>query len=389
MRPMRGCKKPRLEADEEDEAEREPPPRKENEKLKDLVQRLKKVEIVKKEVEIEKVKVELEKVKVEEDRLKVEEDMKRVEKVKNKVEEDKAKVEQEKVQVELAKLAVEEDRLMVEKERVEMKKMSKELQSQVECPVCLTMPREDKAVPCCPLGHIVCSTCKDNSIRQGRRDCPTCRGPMGQGQSLLALTVIKNLQHECRHQGCKELLNFNQIKEHEEECIWRLIPCPGLGIHCTAHIPLCNVLNHAQGCPNCIWPPTQKGGEGLLMKNWIKDDNVGTMERLRWAIKILESEEGWFFFVRSTRKEGVYIVDVLMKGSQEDCENFMVEASILNAETRKPVFKSSFQPRPLTDQNVPIFCLSAPERGLSKAWKYDEDGGGYTIVCSVKIVKLD
>ena len=80
-----------------------------------------------------------------------------------------------------------------------------------------------------------------------------------------------------------------------------------------------------------------------------------------------------------------------MKGSQEDCEDYMVEASIVNAETRKPVFKSSFQPRPLTDQNEPIYCLSVPGRGLSKAWKYVEYGGqhAYSILCSVKIVKLD
>ena len=130
-------------------------------------------------------------------------------------------------------------------------------------------------------------------------------------------------------------------------------------------------------------------GEGLLMENWIHDDNVGTQQRLKWPINILELEKGLFSFVRFTRKEGVYKVDVLMMGSQEACEDYMVEASILNAKTRKPVFKSSFQPRPLTDQNEPMFCLSAPERGFSKAWKYDKDAGKYYIVCSVKIVKLD
>ena len=124
------------------------------------------------------------------------------------------------------------------------------------------------------------------------------------------------------------------------------------------------------------------------MKHKIKDDNVGTQKRIIWPIKIIEMEE-MFFFVRSAREVGVYKVDVLMTGSQEDCEDYMVEASILNAETRKPVFKSSFQPRPLTDQNEAIFCLSAPERGLSKAWKYDENWEGYAITCSVKIVKLD
>ena len=57
------------------------------------------------------------------------------------------------------------------------------------------------------------------------------------------------------------------------------------------------------------------------------------------------------------------------------------------AETGKPVFKSSFQPRSLTDQNEAVFCLSVPVGALSKAWKYDENAREYLIDSSVKIVK--
>ena len=35
----------------------------------------------------------------------------------------------------------------------------------VKCPVCLMLPRENKPVPCCPRGHFVCSTCKDQLTR--------------------------------------------------------------------------------------------------------------------------------------------------------------------------------------------------------------------------------
>merc|ERR1719339_608291 len=218
------------------------------------------VEAVKAKVGEDQIKVEQEKVKVEEAKVKVEQE-------KAKVEQERAEVEQEKAKVKQARLVVEEDRVKVEEERVKVEKLSKELQSQVECPVCLTLPREDKAVPCCPQGHIVCSTCRDKSIRQGRLDCPTCRVPMGQGQSLLALTVIKNVQHECGHQGCSVKFNLDQIKEHEEVCVWRRIPCPGSGVKCAAAIPLCNVLNHAQGCPGCGWFGKLVDEEGICFGN--------------------------------------------------------------------------------------------------------------------------
>ena len=81
-----------------------------------------------------------------------------------------------------------------------------------------------------------------------------------------------------------------------------------------------------------------------------------------WSTKILQFE-GSFFFVRSEKKDGNYTVDVVMKGSQEDCEHFMVEASLLNVESGKSVFKASFQPRPLTNQNEFIYSLSVPESG--------------------------
>jgi len=411
MRPTRGCKKRRVEgnSDEEDEAERE--------KLKVLVQKLPcyqgegslPVQRTKKSVEEKRQfeenqrqlveerkqlkeemdKVEKVKIKVEEDRAKIEETMVKVDQEKVKVEEAKAKVEQEKAKVEQAKLVVEEDRLKVEEERIKIEKMSKELQSHVECSVCLSMPREDRPVPCCPQGHFVCSTCKEKSIRQGKLDCPTCRVPMGGGQSLLALTVIKNVLHECRHQGCSVKLNFDKIKEHEEECDWRLITCPGLGIYCKENTPLCNVLDHAKTCPGFSCPLKQVDGEGVLIANSLRVHQVGSQKRVSWLTQILEFEEGWFFFVKSTRKEGRYEVDVLMKGSQEDCKKFMAEVSILNAETEKPEYKSSFKPRPLTDQNEAIYCLSVPEKGLSGAWKYDQDVGKYIILYSVKIVKLD
>ena len=130
------------------------------------------------------------------------------------------------------------------------------------------------------------------------------------------------------------------------------------------------------------------GLEEALFTNLLRVHKVGSQGRLRWETKVLESGEGLFFFIRSSRKEGRYEVDILMKGSQEDCEDFMVEASILNVETRKPVFKCTLQPRPLTDQDEAIYCLSVPEKGLSKAWKYSQIRGKFTILYSVGIFKL-
>ena len=98
------------------------------------------------------------------------------------------------------------------------------------------------------------------------------------------------------------------------------------------------------------------------------------------------------FFVKTGMKEGIFKVDVVLKGSQEDCDGFMVEASIVNVETGNPVIKSSFQPRPLINhQDEDIICLLVTEKSLSKVWKNveSEERTWYNISFSVKIVQLN
>ena len=181
---------------------------------------------------------------------------------------------------------------------------------------------------------------------------------MGQGQSLLALTVIKNVQHECGHQGCSVKFNLDQIKEHEETCVWKRIPCPGSGVKCTAAIPLCNVLNHVQGCPGCKWFGKVADGEHIVLETHIKVENAGRRNGYHYKTAVLESGEGRLFFVKSTRKEGIYKVDVVMKGSQEDCEDFVAEASILNSETRGLYSSSSLRgPKKGEESTVLSFAI--------------------------------
>ena len=91
-----------------------------------------------------------------------------MEESKNKVEREKAKVEEEKNKVEGEKAKVEEKNVKMVEEK---KKFEAKLQNMVECPVCLTLPREGP-VPCCANGHLVCNPCfgklrAENKLEQG------------------------------------------------------------------------------------------------------------------------------------------------------------------------------------------------------------------------------
>merc|ERR1719341_714249 len=57
-----------------------------------------------------------------------------------------------------------------------------------------------------------------------------------------------------------------QNLQHEKECKWRLVLCPGGGLDCTAMIPFCKVEDHAQECRECEWPPLEsQEGLGLML----------------------------------------------------------------------------------------------------------------------------
>merc|ERR1740137_130425 len=94
------------------------------------------------------------------------------------------------------------------------------LKDTVECPVCLEIPRKGP-VFVCPNGHFVCKRCKAEA-----KSCPTCRDPMGDGKSLLAVSVIEIIDHKCKFVECEELFAVDKLEAHEKVCKHRMVKCP-------------------------------------------------------------------------------------------------------------------------------------------------------------------
>jgi len=414
-----------------------------------------KVEEERNKVEEEKSKVEEEKSKVDGERISVEEERSRVEEERNKVQEEKRKVEgerdrveeerckvkgernkidgersqldktwinewhkigRERYQLETEKDRVKENKTRVEKERAKLEMESNIVEGEktvlaeewrmfeeetrqfgivekllklVECPVCLTIPRKGP-VPCCTQGHFVCSPCLKQLREKGRLGCPTCRELMREGKSLLALALLEQVQHECSHQGCTSKTSFDQIEQHEKECEWRPIVCPGSGKACTAVIPFCQVESHAQDCAYCKWPPISSPTIGITELKAIPRHT--TQENgFCWSTSLVQAD-GMLFFLRVFKNTGGnFTVDVIMKGSQEECEGFLVEASVIDAksENSKVAFKSTFTPRPLRKENKPSFCLSVPQESMSEVWKLNAEEDQYVVKYHIKVIKLN
>ena len=115
-------------------------------------------------------------------------------------------------------LLLEESKLNVdleekyEKLKRKHKNLVEKLRERIECPVCLEVP-EANPISACPNGHLVCSKCVGNN-------CPTCRSKMLNGKSLLALTVLENIEHKCHNLGCDKEFPLAELMAHK--VIWLL-----------------------------------------------------------------------------------------------------------------------------------------------------------------------
>ena len=108
--------------------------------------------------------------------------------------------------------------------------LSRIVESTLECPVCLSLPR-DLPVPCCPSGHIVCNYCRGEV-----KKCPVCsqKMPANMTNSVVG-SLIEQVEHKCQYseQGCEVKISRSMRKDAQrEQCSG--VPLPKMWRNCQA-----------------------------------------------------------------------------------------------------------------------------------------------------------
>eukprot|EP00092_Neocalanus_flemingeri_P010804 GFUD01011634.1.p1 GENE.GFUD01011634.1~~GFUD01011634.1.p1 ORF type:complete len:407 (+),score=86.08 GFUD01011634.1:109-1221(+) len=209
-----------------------------------------------------------------------------------------------------SKIRQEESRVKYEVLERKHNSLVDKLHERIECPVCLEIP-EAGPVFNCPNGHLVCSKCKSNS-------CPTCRSKMFEGKSLLAVTVLENIEHKCRNQKCDQLLPLAEISAHRKVCTCRLIKCPAT--LCEGKVAFCSMIDHLMTDCNHSYAKEDKkindvtSQKGFFMQSFkvVKGKDYKT-DTLLWNDK--------YFFLTITAKS-YWTFHVEMLGEEEECSKF-------------------------------------------------------------------
>jgi len=206
----------------------------------------------------------------------------------------------------------------IEEELDSIKKDVGTLRKYVECPVCLEIPRKGP-VYACSNGHFVCQKCK----RGG--NCPTCREVMGSNKSILAVSVIGIVPHDCKFDECKEQFPLKSIEEHESVCRHRVVACP----RCDEKVPLSNLLEHLHfrvGRKKCCRAkaPEYVVDESGSVNYWI---SLSHSEKYR-SIRKTYSYMGVHFALCASKTDNYWHFYIVMFESPEVCSSFNIEMEI-------------------------------------------------------------
>jgi len=186
---------------------------------------------------------------------------------------------------------------------------SSNLRDQLECPVCMEVPTSGP-VHVCPNGHSVCSSCKT-------ADCPTCRTKMFNGKSLLAQTVIENIEHKCKFVGCEELLGLKEYKIHIKRCQLRPVQCPAPQRLCGKEMALNRLYDHivseCKGSHNERVP-------GIFNHIFPFKLNYPSASEKGFAL----CYKGVHFYLSAAKSAGFNVYSVELLGPSEDCKDYEV-----------------------------------------------------------------
>ena len=186
------------------------------------------------------------------------------------------------------------------------------LKDKLECPVCLDIPRSCP-VPVCPNGHVVCQTCKRDS-------CPTCRTAMGNGMSLLAGTVLENIDHKCKFEDCIENFALLDLEKHEVVCPHRTVNCPDS--KCAVKTPLAKLVQHLRNSQQCCGQDVKESFGYWNRRNFnMKDISV---KDTAWPMHIY-SYSGVIFAVYPIKSGGQIYFVLVMFASEAECSKYEFE----------------------------------------------------------------
>ena len=212
------------------------------------------------------------------------------------------------------KLDIEAKNVLLQELLDKQKHLFDQLKDKIECPVCLEVPLSGPA-PVCPNGHFVCTNCKAES-------CPTCRAPMGNNRSLLAVIVIENIEHECKFDVCGEVFTVVKLENHHKICKHRTVICPYN--MCMRMMSLTQLLDHLErDCSaNNVFTEIESSSQSFTTIGYVGADEQESY--WSWMPSVFSSGDVKFAII-PVKSENFYFFSIVMFEVKRECSKYGIE----------------------------------------------------------------
>eukprot|EP00092_Neocalanus_flemingeri_P040011 GFUD01043580.1.p1 GENE.GFUD01043580.1~~GFUD01043580.1.p1 ORF type:complete len:390 (-),score=69.88 GFUD01043580.1:67-1236(-) len=253
-------------------------------------------------------------------------------------------------------------------ELVKAKNIVDQLKEKIECPVCFEIPHTGP-VPVCRNGHFVCNECKAEA-------CPTCRVNMGSGKSLLAMTVVENIDHRCKFIDCEEFFPVDEIEKHAKVCAHRSVSCPCS--KCDVKVGLSKLLAHLNNSDCSYDSQVILKKTSLIEKvSAVKTLTLNASEQRRYvksAVYRLNTFtfEDISFCIFIEKREWLYHFSLVMFASEEECSKYKIEMAVhepnVSSEDTEVSFKYCGKPCSIDVDKKEFHGLTVDAQGMEQIW---------------------
>ena len=203
----------------------------------------------------------------------------------------------------------------------------KNIQKILECPICLSIPKNPAQVHFCSNGHLICHDCHGKV-----KECPVCRSKDLNGQNPLLKQVLSELPKICPHQGCEE--EDDPKSDHRKICGYRPIDCltDSNAQKCEEKIPYNSFVKHLQENHKSIKTATKFVGYYGIQ---VTEQNF-SFHSSHWSPTITIFE-GQTFFLNCVKMKNLFIIQCFILGTDSDAKKYSCEISVSGKS--KPEYK--------------------------------------------------
>jgi len=256
----------------------------------------------------------------------------------------------------------------VEELEKQQKDLVDKLKDKIECPVCMEIPRKGP-VPVCPNGHFVCQTCKKES-------CPTCRSNMGSNKSILAGTIIDNIEHQCKFEDCDKTFLLPDLEKHEEACPHRRVVCPHPS--CAAlKVPISKLRSHLLNKSSCHKDNVLVHLHKNKRCTTFDMANVDVTDLLMvWGLDTFSFDE-MDFVVFPHKSKGQFFFVIVMLGTEVQCSEYTVMLEVHEysefSDTKNIFFKFYGSPTSIDVDETERDSFILSERSMNRVMNKSSD----------------